>query len=376
MIYRVARREARSNTGARLTSAGSGLQLSPTLRKIIHIDMDCFYAAIEERENPSLRGKPVGVSGSDRRSVLTTANYEARKFGCRSAMPVFKALALCPQLILVPVQFDLYRAVSSRIRAIFGRFTDLIEPLSLDEAYLDVSHLQSSGESIAREIRAQIFEETGLTASAGISANKLIAKIASDWHKPNGQKQVTAEEIPAFMAALPVGRIWGVGQKMREKLTALGIATCADLQQLDQIELSQRFGKWGIELWHLCRGIDERPVTPDRTRKSVSSETTFAENIQVLPALIPPLRGMIAGLLEDLSKSHADRVIRSLVVKMKFADFHRTTAERAGHVVDEAIFEELLTEAWKRGNQRAVRLLGVGVRFEDPKELAQLEFFG
>lgn len=376
MIYRVARREARSNTGARLTSRACWLQLSPTLRKIIHIDMDCFYAAIEERENPSLCGKPVGVSGSDRRSVLTTANYEARKFGCRSAMPVFKALALCPQLILVPVQFDLYRAVSSRIRAIFGRFTDLIEPLSLDEAYLDVSHLQSSGESIAREIRAQIFEETGLTASAGISANKLIAKIASDWHKPNGQKQVTAEEIPAFMATLPVGRIWGVGQKMREKLTALGIATCADLQQLDQIELSQRFGKWGIELWHLCRGIDERPVTPDRTRKSVSSETTFAENIQVLPALIPPLRGMIAGLLEDLSKSHADRVIRSLVVKMKFADFHRTTAERAGHVVDEAIFEELLTEAWKRGNQRAVRLLGVGVRFEDPKELAQLEFFG
>ena len=338
--------------------------------------MDCFYAAIEERENPALRGKPVGVSGSDRRSVLTTANYEARKFGCRSAMPVFKALALCPQLILVPVQFDLYRAVSSRIRAIFGRFTERIEPLSLDEAYLDVSHLQSSGESIAREIRAQIFEETGLTASAGISANKLIAKIASDWHKPNGQKQVTAEEIPAFMAALPVGRIWGVGQKMREKLTALGIATCADLQQLDQLELSQRFGKWGIELWHLCRGIDERPVTPDRTRKSVSSETTFAENIQVLPALIPPLRGMIAGLLEDLAKSHPDRVIRSRVVKMKFADFHRTTAERAGHLVDEAIFEELLTEAWKRGNHRAVRLLGVGVRFEDPKEVAQMEFFG
>ena len=338
--------------------------------------MDCFYAAIEERENPSLRGKPVGVSGSDRRSVLTTANYEARKFGCRSAMPVFKALALCPQLILVPVQFDLYRADSSRIRAIFGRFTDLIEPLSLDEAYLDVSHLQSSGESIAREIRAQIFEETGLTASAGISANKLIAKIASDWHKPNGQKYVTAAEIPAFIAALPVGRIWGVGQKMRGKLFALGIETCGDLQQLDQIELSQRFGKWGIELWHLCRGIDDRPVTPHRTRKSVSSETTFSQNIEVLPALIPPMRGMIEGLLEDLAKSHADRVIRSLVVKMKFADFHRTTAERAGHLVDPAIFEELLTEAWKRGNHRAVRLLGVGVRFEDPREVEQMEFFG
>ncbi len=338
--------------------------------------MDCFYAAIEERENPSLRGKPVGVGGSERRGVLTTANYEARKFGCRSAMPVFKALALCPHLVLVPCQFDLYRAVSSQIRAIFGRFTELIEPLSLDEAYLDVSHLKSSGESIAREIRAQIFEETGLTASAGIASNKLVAKIASDWHKPNGQKQVTDEELPVFIAALPVGRIWGVGKKMREKLSALKIETCAELQQLDQIELSQRFGKWGIELWHLCRGIDDRPVTPDRTRKSVSSETTFAENIQVLPALIPPMRGLLEGLIEDLAKSHADRVIRSLIVKMKFADFHRTTAERAGHLVDPSIFEELLAEAWKRGNNRAVRLLGVGVRFEDPKEVEQMEFFG
>ena len=337
--------------------------------------MDCFYAAIEERENPALRGKPVGVGGSERRGVLTTANYEARKFGCRSAMPVFKALALCPQLILVPVRFDLYRAVSSQIRAIFGRFTELIEPLSLDEAYLDVSHLQSSGAAIAREIRAQIFEETGLTASAGIASNKLIAKIASDWHKPNGQKQVTEEEIPAFIAALPVGRIWGVGRKMREKLTALGIETCADLQQLDQIELSRRFGKWGIELWHLCRGIDDRPVTPDRTRKSVSSETTFSENLQDLPALLPPMRAMLDGLIEDLATSHPDRVIRSLVVKMKFADFHRTTAERAGHHVDPAIFEELLAEAWRRGNNRAVRLLGVGVRFEDPKEVEQMDFF-
>jgi DNA polymerase IV len=345
------------------------------LRKIIHIDMDCFYAAIEERENPALRGKPVGVGGSDRRGVLTTANYEARKYGCHSAMPVFKALALCPHLVLVPVQFSLYRAVSSQIRAIFGRFTELIEPLSLDEAYLDVSHLQTHGEAIAREIRAQIFEETGLTASAGISTNKLVAKIASDWHKPNGQKQVTHEEIPAFLAGLPVGKIWGVGKKMREKLTPLGIETCGDLQRLDQIELSQRFGKWGLELWHLCRGIDTRAVTPDRTRKSVSSETTFSENIQTLPALIPPLRAMIEGLLEDLAKSHSDRVIRSLVVKMKFADFQRTTAERAGFTVDPAVFEQLLAEVWKRGDHRAVRLLGVGVRFEDPQEIQQLEFF-
>lgn len=345
------------------------------LRKIIHIDMDCFYAAIEERENPALRGKPVGVGGSERRGVLTTANYEARKFGCRSAMPVFKALGLCPQLVLVPVRFELYRAVSSQIRSIFGRFTELIEPLSLDEAYLDVSHLQSSGAAIAREIRAQIFEETRLTASAGIASNKLVAKIASDWHKPNGQKQVTDEELPDFIRALPVGRIWGVGRKMREKLNALGIETCADLQQLDQIELSRRFGKWGLELWHLCRGIDERPVTPDRIRKSLSSETTFSENLHDLPALLAPMRTLLDGLGDDLATSHPDRSIRSLVVKMKFADFHRTTAERAGHQLDPAIFEELLAEAWRRGNNRAVRLLGVGVRFDDPGEVRQMDFF-
>lgn len=348
----------------------------PTLRKIIHIDMDCFYAAIEEREDPSLRGIPVAVAGDGRRSVLTTANYEARKFGCRSAMPVFKALELCPQLRIVPVHFDLYRAVSAQIRAIFGRFTDGIEPLSLDEAYLDVSHLKSGGGAIAREIRAQIFEETQLTASAGISTNKLIAKIASDWEKPNGQKEVTLDEIPAFIAILPVGRLWGVGGKTREKLSAIGVEYCADLQKFDQFELSRRFGKWGVELWSLCRGIDDRQVRPDRTRKSISSETTFAENIEVLPALFLPMRGLLEGLAEDLDGHHADRVIRSLVVKLKFADFDRTTAERAGHVLDVGVFEELLTEGWRRGNNRAVRLLGIGVRFEDPQENArQLEFF-
>ena len=345
------------------------------MRKIIHIDMDCFYAAIEERDNPALRGKALAVAGESRRSVLTTANYEARKFGCRSAMPVFKALELCPHLTIVPVRFDAYRAESSRIRAIFGRFTETIEPLSLDEAYLDVSHLYSGGAAIAREIRAQIFEETRLTASAGISSNKLIAKIASDWKKPNGQHEVKPEDIPAFIAALPVGRLWGVGGKMRAKLSAIGVETCADLQKLDQIELARRFGKWGLELWQLCRGIDDRAVTPDRTRKSLSSEMTFTENIQVLPALIPPMRGMIEGLAEDLAGKHADRVVRSLVVKLKFADFERTTAERAWHTLDASIFEELLSEAWKRGNNRAVRLLGVGVRFEDPKEEAQMDFF-
>ncbi len=337
--------------------------------------MDCFYAAIEERENPSLKGKPVAVGGENRRGVLTTANYAARKFGCRSAMPVFKALELCPHLILLPVRFDLYRADSARIRAIFGRFTDLIEPLSLDEAYLDVSHLQSSGAAIAREIRAQIREEVGLSASAGIAPNKLVAKIASDWNKPDGQFEVLPEEVDAFMEGLPVGRLWGVGKKSREQLSALGVETCADLRRFDKIELARRFGKWGLELWSLCRGIDEREVSPNRTRKSLGSEQTFSENRVELVELLAPMRELLVGLKEDQVQHHADRVIKSLVVKLKFADFERTTAERAHPVIEEEVFEELLTEAWSRGNGRAVRLIGVALRFEDPDVPEQMEFF-
>ncbi|WP_193212106.1 DNA polymerase IV [Luteolibacter marinus] len=342
------------------------------MRKIVHIDMDCFYAAIEEREDPSLRGKPVGVAGSSRRGVLTTANYEARKFGCRSAMPVFKALELCPRLVLVPVRFDLYRSESARIRAIFGRFTERIEPLSLDEAYLDLSHLRTSAAAVAREIRTQIREETGLTASAGIGPNKLIAKIASDWNKPDGQHEVGPDGVAAFMQDLPVGKLWGVGGKMRARLEALGVSTCGDLQRFDKIEMARRFGRWGLELWELCRGIDAREVESERIRKSVSSENTFTENLTTLEDLRPPMHSMLEGLAEDVAR-HDDREIRSLVVKMKFADFTRTTAERANAVLDANIFETLLAEAWQRGEGKPVRLLGVGVRFRDPEEKQQLE---
>jgi DNA polymerase-4 len=342
------------------------------MRKIVHIDMDCFYAAIEERENPALVGKPLGVGGGSRRGVLTTANYEARKYGCRSAMPVFKALELCPQLILVPVRFDLYRAVSAQIRAIFGRFTDRIEPLSLDEAYLDLSHLNSSGASLAREIRTQIREETGLAASAGIGPNKLIAKIASDWNKPDGQHEVTPEGVQDFMQGLPVRRIWGVGGKMAAKLEGMGIRTCGELQQFDKIGMARRFGKWGLELWELCRGIDHREVETERVRKSVSTENTFTENLGSLEDLRPPMHSMIEELTVDLTR-HEDRLIRSLVVKLKFADFTRTTAERAHGVLERSVFEELLAEAWQRGEGKGVRLLGVGVRFKEPEEKRQLE---
>ncbi len=342
-------------------------------RKIVHVDLDCFYAAIEERDHPELRGKPVGVGGSSGRGVLTTANYKAREYGCRSAMPVFKAKQLCPQIILMPVRFDVYRAESAKIRAIFGRFTDKIEPLSLDEAYLDLSHWKTSAATLAREIRSQIEEETGLTASAGIAPNKLIAKIASDWHKPNGQFEVRADECADFMAALPVGKLWGVGKKGAEKLTKRGFVTCGDLLALSKFEMADQFGRFGVELYDQIRGIDHREVKPNRIRKSLSSETTFRENIGSLDTLRRRLTSLIDEIQVSLAAKHSDREIRSLVVKMKFEDFTRTTAERANSTIERSIYDELLTEAWGRGEGKAVRLIGAGVRFVDPKNEAQLE---
>lgn len=337
--------------------------------------MDCFYAAIEERENPSLRGQPVAVGGGSRRGVICAANYEARKFGVHSAMPGFKAQKICPQLIMLPVRFDLYRSESARIRAIFGRFTELIEPLSLDEAYLDVSHWQSTAAAIAKEIRAQIYEETGLTASAGIAPNKMLAKIASDWEKPNGQFEVKTEDIPDFMQNLPVKKLWGVGKRMQEKLTRINIQTCGELQQLDKITLSRRFGKWGLELHNLCRGIDNREVKPHRSRKSISKEHTFPEDVKHIEELLPHLQQMQEAIHETLHQKYHNRKVRSLVIKLKFADFTQTTAERAHATLETNIFTSLLQEAWQRGEGKPVRLFGIGVRLADEQDDPQMEMF-
>jgi DNA polymerase-4 len=344
-------------------------------RKIIHIDMDCFYAAIEQRDNPALRGKPVGVGGSSRRGVLCTASYEARKYGVRSAMPGFKALELCPQIILVPVRFDVYKSVSAQVRAIFGRFTEKIEPLSLDEAYLDVSHWQSDPSSIAREIRTQIFEETGLTASAGIAPNKLIAKIASDLDKPNGQFSVQPEEVAAFMEKLPVAKLWGVGKKMQEKLARQGISLCGEMQKLDKIAMSQRYGSWGLELYELCRGVDQREVKVHRVRKSISKETTFSEDVRDVLSLVPSMRRLLEEVKLAYEERYAEREIKSLVVKLKFADFTRTTIEKATHEIDVQLAEALLYEGFERGNGKSVRLLGLGVRLSEEEQEKQLEMF-
>ena len=253
-----------------------------TSRRIIHIDMDCFYAAVEMREHPELAGRPIAVGGASGRGVLTTCNYPAREYGVRSAMPVFKAKQLCPQLVILPVRFELYREASRNIREIFKRYTELVEPLSLDEAYLDVSHHKRRGAELAEEIRAAIYAETGLTASAGIGPNKLVAKIASDWNKPNGQCVVSPSRVAAFMQDLPVRRIWGVGPKSAARLSEIGVETCGQLHAYEKAELASEFGSFGLELHQLCRGIDERPVEANRIRKSLSNEHTFAKNIETL----------------------------------------------------------------------------------------------
>lgn len=342
------------------------------MRTIIHIDMDCFYAAIEIRDNPGLRGKAVAVGGAaDRRGVLTTCNYEARKFGVRSAMPTFIALRKCPQLIVVPTRFDVYRRESRRIREIFLEYTRLIEPLSLDEAYLDLTGNPRGGGTIAAEIRRRIFEETALTASAGIGPNKLIAKIASDWNKPDGQFEVRPEDVAAFMAPLPVKRIQGVGPVATERLERRGIRTCAQIQALDVRELIRMFGRFGWELHELSRGIDRRPVEPSRRRKSLSTERTFDRDLTDLPQCREELEALYAELADDLRQRREGGPVTGLFVKLKFADFSKTSVERAGREVSRTIYETLLEEAFRRGG-KPVRLIGVGVRFGE-RSAEQLE---
>jgi DNA polymerase IV len=333
-------------------------------RAIIHLDMDCFYAAIEVRDRPSLRGKPVGVGGTRDRGVLTTCNYEARKFGVRSAMPTFMALQRCPNLIVLPTRFDLYRREAAIIRGILHRFTPLIEPLSLDEAYLDVTAHPAEPNRLAQEIRDTIFQKTRLTSSAGIGPNKLVAKIASEINKPNGQLEVTPEQVPAFMTKLSVRKIWGIGEKTERKLEELGVKTCGELQRFSRPQLVDLFGRFGLELYDLCRGLDHRPVEPDRPRKSLSTEETFSIDLATLEQCEERLEELFADLMADLAQKETTRIIRKIFVKLKFSDFSRTTAERAGLAPSLPDFRALLAEAFRRTG-KPVRLIGLGVRFTE-----------
>lgn len=299
-------------------------------RKIVHVDMDAFYASVEQRDDPALRGRPVVVAWRGNRSVVCAASYEARVFGVRSAMPAVRAERLCPDAVFVPPDFVRYKAVSRQVRDIFERHTDLVEPLSLDEAYLDVTHARTglpSATATAEAIRAQIRNETQLTASAGVAPNKFVAKIASDWNKPDGLFVVRPHQVDAFVAALPVGRVPGVGKVMEKKLAELGIATCADLRTHGADAMEARFGRWGRRLHELAHGIDERAVHSERLTLQVSSEDTFSRDLQ-LAELEPDIRRLAektwAGYGRERER-HPHRIARTVVLKLKTSDFRILT---------------------------------------------------
>ncbi|WP_460839552.1 DNA polymerase IV [Noviherbaspirillum agri] len=353
--------------------------MSVPLRKIIHCDCDCFYAAVEMRDDPSLRGRPLAVGGRpDQRGVVATCNYEARRYGIRSAMATSQALQRCPDLIVLPPAMDKYRAASKQILAIYRDYTDLVEPLSLDEAYLDVTdspHCKGSATLIAQEIRTRIADTVGITASAGIAPNKFLAKIASDWNKPNGQFVIRPQDVDAFVAELPVDKLFGVGKVTAKKLNKLGAFICADLRQWSIPELQHHFGKFGGELYGLCRGIDRRMVSPSRERKSVSVEETYVTDLPDLAACLRELPPLIDYLKQRIARAQAERHIRKLFVKIRFDDFRRTTAECVSATLDETLCRTLLEAAHRRSG-RPVRLLGVGVRVEDEEDVNQLGLFG
>src|SRR3954470_2821582 len=334
-------------------------------RKIIHVDMDAFYASVEQRDAPELRGKPVAVGGGHR-GVVTAASYEARPFGVRSALPSVTAKRRCPELIFVKPRFDVYRAVSQQIRAIFFDYTDLVEPLSLDEAYLDVTedrHGLGSARAIAQDIRRRIREECRLTASAGVSYCKFIAKLASDHRKPDGLCVITPDKGPDFVASLPVARFHGVGPVTARKMEGLGILTGADLREWTLPALEAQFGSSGQWYWRICRGIDEREVRPDRPYKSVSAERTFDEDLRDADRLATELE-RIAGCAWDRVR-RAEVAGRTVTLKVKYGDFTIITRSKsfAANVPDQQTFvaagQALL--AALHPLPKGIRLLGLGL---------------
>ncbi|QRI62498.1 DNA polymerase IV [Shinella sp. PSBB067] len=337
---------------------------APSTRKIIHVDMDAFYASVEQRDNPELRGKPVAVGGSAARGVVAAASYEARAFGVRSALPSVTAKRRCPDLIFVPPRFDVYRAVSAQIREIFSEHTDLIEPLSLDEAYLDVTDNKQGipvATEIASLIRARIKDVTGLNASAGISYCKFLAKMASDLNKPNGQAVITPKNGPAFVEALAVKKFHGVGPATAAKMERLGILTGADLQAKSLSWLQEHFGKSGAWYYNISRGIDNRTVQPDRPRKSVGAEDTFMVDIVDLNAARAEITSLAAKVWRHCESKGLHG--RTVTLKVKYADFQiitrsRTAATPIGTLDDlEAITQSLLEPLFP--TPKGVRLLGV-----------------
>lgn len=339
--------------------------------------MDAFFAAVEMRDNPALRNVPMAVGGSsDRRGVIATSNYEARKYGVRSAMATAHALKLCPHLVLVRGRMEKYKEASDIVFEIFHEYTDLVEGLSLDEAYLDVTDCElfnNSATLIAQDIRKKIFERTnGLTASAGIAPNKLLAKMASDLNKPNGQFTITPLEVEDFIKKIPVEKIHGVGKVTAKHMHDMNIRTCLDMQNYSRIDMIHYFGKFGDSLFDYCRGIDEREVETEYERKSLGTEETFSKDIAKLDEMREHVVRMVQEVSDSLS-DYQDRTIKNLHVKIKYLDFKVTTIERAMPFSQEN-FLYLLEERWLQ-DPRPVRLLGVGVKFEDAPVIRQLPLF-
>jgi DNA polymerase-4 len=346
-------------------------------RKIIHIDMDAFYASVEQRDDASLRGKPVVVAWKGERSVVCAASYEARKYGIRSAMSAIRAERLCPDAIFVPPDFIRYKAASKQMREIFQRHTDLIEPLSLDEAYLDVTEPKldlGSATAIAECIRAQIREEIQLVASAGVAPNKLLAKIASDWRKPDGLFVIRPSQVEAFLTPLPVSKIHGVGKVMQAKLTALGIETVGDLRLCELMELEQRFGRFGKRLYECARGIDERAVQPNQRVKSISSEDTFSSDVPLL-ALDDAIRRLAEKTWNATRKT--SRIGRTVVLKLKTSDFQiftrsYTPQHMIGSVEELIEISLVLRDRIELPETTRYRLVGVGLSgFVEPDEVVR-----
>jgi DNA polymerase-4 len=345
-------------------------------RKIVHIDMDAFYASVEQRDDPQLRGKPVVVAWRGNRSVVCAASYEARKFGVRSAMPAVRAERLCPNAVFLPPDFPRYRAVSRQVREILQRHTDLIEPLSLDEAYLDVSENKTgllTATLVARTIREQIRTELQLTASAGVAPNKFLAKIASDWKKPDGLFVIQPEDVDAFLLPLPVGRLPGVGKVTGEKLKAFELHTIADLRRLGLPALETRFGRYGVRLYELARGIDESQVVPDRPTQSISAEDTFEHDVPLSET--EPMIRKLAELTWAASRKE-NRIARTVVLKLKTAEFKILTRSHTPSSPP-ASCEELTTialslrERVTLGPRQRFRLVGVGLgNFFEPEDLS------
>ncbi|NHM03559.1 DNA polymerase IV [Flavobacterium celericrescens] len=334
-------------------------------RKIIHIDMDAFYASVEQMDNPELRGKPLAVGGSEIRGVVSAASYEARKYGVRSAISGIQAKKLCPELIFVRPRFDRYREISKKIRKIFLDYTDLVEPLSLDEAYLDVTENKKGNPSatlIAQEIRKRIFEEVGLTASAGISVNKFVAKIASDYNKPNGQKTVNPDEVEAFLEKLDVKKFYGIGKVTAEKMYQLGLFTGFDLKQKPLEYLEKHFGNSGLHYYQIVRGIHNSAVKPNRKIKSVGAERTFNENLSSEIYMEERLLNIAKELEKRLQKSKISG--KTITLKIKYSDFTLQTRSKTlpYFVNDKAIIADVAKDLlYQERLKNSVRLLGISV---------------